>query len=153
MTPLFKKLNFKSHLHILSINHPDSFQEELTAMQSETIISTDVDDIEQVEFVIIFGTTLAEVENYTHQVAPKLAPDAVFWFCYPKKSSKKYQCEFNRDTGWAVMGTYDLEGVRMVAIDADWSALRFRNVHKIKKLTRRKSMTLTETGKKRTTGE
>lgn len=37
--------------------------------------------------------------------------------------------------------------MRQVAIDADWSALRFRNVDKIKKLTRTKAAT--EKGKER----
>ncbi len=45
--------------------------------------------------------------------------DAIIWFTYPKTSSKKYTCEFNRDTGWAVLGELGLEGVRQVAIDED----------------------------------
>ena len=38
---------------------------------------------------------------------------------------RKYRCGFNRDSGWAAPGAAGLEPVRMVAIDADWSALRF----------------------------
>lgn len=152
MTPLFKKLNFKSHPHIFCINPPASFQTELVAMQAFTTICTTTEPA-TIEFAMAFGTTLAEVEKFTHQIAPKLAEDGIYWFCYPKKSSKNYTCEFNRDTGWAVMGKYDLEGVRQVAIDADWSALRFRNVHQIKKITRSKKMALTQAAKERTTGK
>ena len=50
------------------------------------------------------------------------------WFAYPKGSSKKFHCEFNRDTGWSVLRGLGFDTVRQVAIDADWSALRFHHV-------------------------
>ena len=37
----------------------------------------------------------------------------------------------------AIMGQYDLEGVLAVAIDEDWSTLRFRKVEYILKMTRK----------------
>ena len=39
----------------------------------------------------------------------------------------------NCDSGWPVLGAAGFEPVRMVAIDADWSALRFRRVEHIKR--------------------
>jgi hypothetical protein len=56
----------------------------------------------------------------------------VLWFAYPKGSSKKYTCEFNRDSGWKVIRSLGFDSVRQVAIDEDWSALRFRRVEYIK---------------------
>ena len=41
----------------------------------------------------------------------------------------------------------------MVAIDEDWSALRFRRVEFIKKMTRRKSMTISEVRMTKTKGK
>jgi hypothetical protein len=150
---LFKKLNFKDQSEILVLNHPESFAQELHAINPITIIVTDVENLagNSVEFAMAFGTTLDHVNTLTRTIAPKLGPDAVFWFCYPKKSSKKYQCEFNRDTGWEVMAEFKLEPVRQVAIDEDWSALRFRHVDNIKTITRRKSFALTKEAKARTT--
>ena len=150
MTPLFKKLNFKQQPAILVLNHPSSFQQEVDAMREYTSIDTDSTLPTEVDFVLAFVLTLADIESAIQVVAPKLAEDAIIWFAYPKKSSKNYQCEFNRDTGWAVLGEYKLEGVRQVAIDADWSAIRFRHVDKIKKITRRASMALTKEAKLRT---
>ena len=63
--------------------------------------------------------------------------DAIVWFCYPKQTSKRYTCEFNRDTGWQVLADHRFEPVRQVAFDEDWSALRFRNIDYIKRLTRK----------------
>ena len=147
---LFKKLNFKNQESILALNYPDSFERELKSMQGHATIHRNLKDAgEPLQFVLAFGKTLREVGVLTRKVGPRLGEDAVFWFCYPKQSSKKYTCEFNRDTGWAVMGAFDLEAVRQVAIDEDWSALRFRHVDKIAKMTRRENLALTKKGKER----
>lgn len=86
------------------------------------------------------------------QLANNLASDGILWICYPKGSSKRYRCEFNRDTGWTVRDQLGFEPVRQVAIDDDWNALRFRRVQHIKTLTRSKEMALTREGKERTRG-
>ncbi len=41
----------------------------------------------------------------------------------------------------------------MVAIDADWSALRFRKAVNIKNMKRRKSMAMSREGKNKTRGK
>jgi hypothetical protein len=73
----------------------------------------------------------------------------VVWVAYPKGSSKKYTCEFNRDSGWSSMGAQGLEPVRMVAIDEDWSALRFRRVDYIKTMKRGAAHAISAKGKAR----
>jgi hypothetical protein len=109
--------------------------------------------MDKIVYAVVFVTQQHEIDRLAPQIVEKLEGDALVWFCYPKKSSKNYTCNFNRDTGWQVMGSLNLEPVRMVAIDKDWSALRFRNVKYIKKITRRASMALTVEAKKRTTGK
>jgi hypothetical protein len=49
-----------------------------------------------------------------------------------KGTSKKYSCDFNRDDGWEVLRQAGFDSVRQVAIDDDWSALRFRRFEFIK---------------------
>lgn len=147
MNPLFKKLNFKEQQTILVLNAPDSFQENITAMRDLTGFSFDSNELDEVEFVIVFATEQVQINDAVEALYPKLKGDAITWFCYPKKSSKKYTCDFNRDTGWEVMGKYGMEGVRMVAIDQDWSALRFRKVEFIKTMKRRESFALSKEGK------
>jgi hypothetical protein len=94
-----------------------------------------------------FATTQQELDYWSAELVNRLAEDGVLWFCYPKGTSKNYTCEFNRDTGWTVLAKLGFEPVRAVAIDADWSALRFRKPTHIKKMTR--SFALTEEGKAR----
>jgi hypothetical protein len=133
MTPLFKKLNFKDQKAILIINIPDSFKAPANEMNLFTKVIFDPSDIKEIEFAIIFVTKKIEISAALKDIEPLLKSNAVFWFCYPKQSSKKYKCEFNRDNGWAQLGDLGYEGVRMVAIDEDWSALRFRKVEDVGK--------------------
>ncbi len=151
MNPVFKKLNYKDQAGIVSLNHPKSFDAVLKEMEPLTAIITSISKVKEIEFVIVFATKQKEIDDSIVKIFPKLKGDAIIWYCYPKGSSKNYKCDFNRDTGWAVLGQYNLEPVRQVAIDEDWSALRFRKVEYIKTITRRESMALTTEAKKRTT--
>ncbi len=139
MTPLFKKLNFKEQSAIVVINSPKAFDSELEEMSALTTIKKQLTEVKETEFVMCFVTTQNEIENFIPEIYPKLKGDAIIWMCYPKMTSKNYKCDFNRDTGWASLAQHNLESVRMVAIDDDFSALRFKKVEFIKKITRRES--------------
>lgn len=136
MTPLFKKLNFKDQEKILVLNAPSTFETELKGMVDTTQIARSVAAIEEIHFAIIFVQKQQQIDDCFELIFPKLKGDVVLWFSYPKGSSKKYSCDFNRDNGWETLIRQDFEGVRMVAIDEDWSALRFRKREYIKKITR-----------------
>lgn len=149
MTDLFKKLNFKGHKPVVVLNAPTEFTPEMEAMQGHT---TFVTKVTEAEFFIAFVTTKAEIDNITPKIAEAAQGDAVVWFAYPKGTSKKYKSEVNRDNGaWEALGKQGYEGVRQVAIDADWSALRFRKVDNIKTLARNPKLAMSDKGKARTT--
>ncbi len=147
MNPIFKKLNFKDQKQIYIINAPDSFKKDMDEMKHLTSFKTTLKGAKSLEFFMAFVTKQKEVDDLVKKITYLMTDDGVVWFVYPKGTSKKYTCEFNRDTGWAELGKAGYEPVRAVAIDEDWSALRFRNAKHIKKMTR--SFALTETGKKK----
>jgi hypothetical protein len=151
MTTLFKKLNFRNQKEIVALNAPQSFQNELNEMKLVSQINKDISKSNNVEFAICFVTTQEEIDTFISEINKKLIGDAIIWLCYPKSSSKRYKCNFNRDTGFGKLGDFGFEGVRQVAIDEDWSALRFRKVEYIKNITRKESYALTDEAKKRTT--
>jgi hypothetical protein len=151
MTALFKKLNFKEQNTIVVLNAPASFDVELTEMKNHATIVSKLSKVKSIEFILVFVTMQAEIDLVLKEMDVKLNGDAIVLFCYPKVSSKKYKCDFNRDTGWASVAKLNLEPVRQVAIDEDWSALRFRKVEYIKTITRREDYALTAEAKKRTT--
>ncbi|MBI1325247.1 hypothetical protein GC170_18945 [bacterium] len=147
MTPLFTKLNLASNQVIHVLDAPESFEPELQAL-SNVRIERSVNG--PVKFALAFVKKLAEVDKASSSLTAAAEPDATIWMVYPKGSSKKYKCEFNRDTGWESLGKAGYEPVRMVAIDADWSALRFRQVAFVKTMKRDVSRTISKEGRDRT---
>ena len=94
--------------------------------------------------------TEQEIQNFVQKIKGNHSADVILWLAYPKKSSKKYRSEINRDSGWITLGDAGFEGVRQIAIDEDWSALRFRNVKFIKSMKRQQKHSMIEEGKQRT---
>lgn len=148
MTPVFKKLNFKEESTIVVLNAPVSFVPELEAMAACTKVKVTLKAKEKTTFLLAFCQQQKQVDEIAQKAAVCLEGDGLLWMAYPKGTSKKYKCDFNRDNGWSELGKLGFEPVRMVAIDEDWSALRFRRVGFIKKMTR--SFAMTEEGKKKT---
>ena len=123
MSALFKKLNLGSHTTIHVLNAPASFEAELAALEGVAVRRTVAGSV---AFALAFAITNAELESASRKLAKACEGDAILWIAYPKQSTKRYRCEFNRDSGWTTLAAAGFESVRMVAVDADWSALRFR---------------------------
>lgn len=68
----------------------------------------------------------ADIARLAETAAGALAPDGLFWWAYPKKSSRRYASDLARDEGWAPLYGLGFGPVRQIAIDDDWSAVRFR---------------------------
>jgi hypothetical protein len=130
-TPLFKKLNLGTLREIVVLNAPESFEPELKQLKGIKIVR-DPSSPKDVKFGLAFAITQVQLDRASKTLAAASAGDAVIWFAYPKGSSKRYACEFNRDSGWNVIVNAGFESVRMVAIDEDWSALRFRRKEYVK---------------------
>jgi hypothetical protein len=149
MTPLFKKLNLGTCDKVLVFNSPESFDAELSKLAEVTVLRKTTSK-RKVPFAIGFAATQADCDSVSSKIAEATEGDAIVWIAYPKGTSKKYKCDFNRDTGWTVLGEAGFEPVRQVAIDEDWSALRFRRTEHIKSLSRGHSMAISSEGKRRT---
>lgn len=134
------------------MNAPDSFHSVLSDVSQNTRLSLQLDQEKSFNFVIAFVRYQQEIDHLVPLFNAILPGDGVLWFAYPKASSRKYRCDFNRDTGWDILGKFGFEPVRQVAVDEDWSALRFRRVEHIKSLKRQKHMAISDAGKKKTKG-
>lgn len=143
---MWKKLNLKQHEKLY-------IEDPYGAMQPhvDEVAGSMVDELTaDVDFYLGFARALPEVDEHTKNVSHLAASDPVVWIAYPKQSSKRYTCEFNRDSGWDGLGLIGYEPVRQVAIDEDWSAIRFRKVQHIKTMVR--TFAMTEEGKKKAKG-
>jgi hypothetical protein len=149
MSPLFKKLNLSTQSVIHVLNAPESFEPEL-ALLTEITIKRTLSGTS--DFAIAFVTTQAQLESASTKLLKICKGDAVLWVVYPKGTSKKYKCEFNRDSGWPTLASAGFEPVRMVAVDEDWSALRFRRVEYIKTMKRNPAGAISKEGQRKASG-
>jgi hypothetical protein len=149
MSPLFKKLNLGAQSVVHVLNAPASFETELASLHGVTVKRTTSG---RADFAMAFVTTQAQLDSACAKLLKACEGDAALWIAYPKGTSKRYKCEFNRDSGWPALGAAGFEPVRMVAIDEDWSALRFRRVEYIRNMTRNPAGAISKAGKRKASG-
>lgn len=154
MNDLLRKLQYANEPRVLALNAPDGFAPALEALREVASVDLEAQPGARYGFVIGFVTRLEQVERIAGMLEATLeAGDAKLWLCYPKGTSKRYRCEFNRDTGWASLGQIGFETVRQIAIDEDWSGLRFRRTEFVKSMKRDSSRAMSAGGKSRTRKE
>jgi len=131
MATVFDKLNLGDRQEIVVLQAPESFKSVLARLPVVTI-HHHLESVPECDFWLAFATRKAEVDKLAGPIAQRAKGDAIVWFAYPKGTSKKYTCDFNRDNGWGVLKKLGFDTVRAVAIDEDWTALRFRRKEFIK---------------------
>ena len=146
MAGVFDKLQLKDQKAIVVLNAPKSFEPELARLK-DVAVHRALKDVKETRFSLVFVMTQAEVDAAAKGVAARAKGDASVWFAYPKGSSKRYTSTINRDNGWASLGAAGFEAVRMIAIDEDWSAVRFRREEFIKTMKRDKERAMSAAGK------
>jgi hypothetical protein len=144
VTPLFRKLNLTTQRVIHVLGAPESFEREIAALAA---VEVRRELGGPCAFALAFVAAQRELDALSAQLASARPGDAIVWVAYPKKSSRQYRCDFDRDSGWTVLGQSGFEPVRQVAIDEDWSALRFRRVEFIKTMTRNPAGTISTAGR------
>lgn len=133
---LLKKLQFKAGMNGVFFHLPENllkdFQEFGIAAGTETTLHG-----KEPEFFLAFVRDSNEVEAAAEKYLPSMRKDAFLWFCFPKKTSALYTAGLSRDEGWDYLMKQDYLPVRNIAMDENWSALRFRHRSHISKITRK----------------
>lgn len=137
MKKLFEKLNYKNQERIVIINAEEKLMNSFIVELPGIIIDREIDPRFPYSFILIFVKSISEVDFFTPVALHNLMADGILWFCYPKKTSKKYKSDIDRDHGWKALNDLGFNGIRLIAIDEDWSALRFRNIRFIKSANER----------------
>jgi len=141
MKSLLEKLNYKGHRRIALLNVEESFLISVSGDLTNVIVDKEIDPRCPYGFILIFVKTISEVEQFTPVVLHNLMADGVLWYCYPKKSSKNFKSDLTRDSGWKALNDSGLYGIRVVSVDDDWSAMRFRHLKYIKSNSNRYAVT------------
>lgn len=132
MKSLLEKLNYKGQERIAIINAAADlmplFSEELKGV----VVDSEIDPRFPYAFAVLFVSRKEEVDKLAPVVIHNLRADGVLWFCYPKGNNGNQSNRLDRDHGWDTLNESGFRGIRIVAVDKKWSALRFRNVKYIK---------------------
>ena len=111
MPDIWNKLNLKDHNKIIILNAPASFEESIKELEGVKV-HRNHDTVDDIQFVLVFATQKQEIRNIASKLISKTKGDAIVWFCYPRATSKKYTCDFNRDNGWESIKSLGFRGVR-----------------------------------------
>jgi hypothetical protein len=119
-----EKLQIKPKTRLLFINPPEDYLQSMGALPVEVTILP-ADSGESADFIQVFVKNGGELVEAFTALKGRIAKNGALWVCYYKGTSK-YKTDINRDSIWPVATTYGLQPVRQIAIDEDWSALRFK---------------------------
>ncbi len=118
-----QKLFIKPGNKFLLVNPPAGYLTQMGEMPEGSIILSDSSCL--VEVIQVFIANRVELEAQLPQLKELLAPKGMMWITYHKGSSR-VKTDINRDTINAYAHSIGLEGVAMISIDDDWSALRLK---------------------------
>jgi len=136
-TTLTKKLTLKPGQRALVVRAPDGYVQALAPLPDGLTLTqigalAALADMEAGAFdnIQVFFTLRAEVEQTTEAAIRALKPGGALWLCYPKLSAKTARggSDLTRDTGWGALTQRAWRPVTQIALDATWSALRFKPV-------------------------
>lgn len=74
---------------------------------------------------LLFVNDSAALQSQGPAFIGSVVADGLVWIAYPKKSSPLHT-DLHRDEGWQVIYRMGLRPVSQIAVDNDWSAVRFR---------------------------
>ena len=122
-TPLAKKLGIKSGFQIVIENAPVSYTSLFTEFPDDVTIQ-EYPKRESLDFVHLFCTTYAELKTYAVDCKSLLKKTGMLWVSWPKGSSK-IPTDLKRDAIREYLLTIGLVDIKVAAVIADWSGLKF----------------------------
>lgn len=123
MKQLARKLGLNPGMRALIIAPPPGCLKLLTPLPDSLTVSSKADGV--YPFVHVFAMRLSEISEFAKKLPKYAAPNALVWISYPKKTSK-LKGSLSRDVIRKAMSGPGWRAVSIVAIDEEWSALRFR---------------------------
>ncbi|WP_437585734.1 YdeI/OmpD-associated family protein [Sorangium sp. So ce1000] len=122
-SPLTRKLQIKPDHRLLILGAPDGFAAALDPLPEGVTVATAARG--QFDVVHLFVRRARDLEEKAPKAIGAVRDGGVLWISYPKRSSG-VETDLTRDVGWQVVEAAGWGGVAQVAIDATWSALRFK---------------------------
>jgi hypothetical protein len=111
---LARKLNLKPGMTLRVVGRPSNV--DLEDVKTTSLPTADG--------VLVFVRAVAEVSTKAKPAIDAARADGLAWIAYPKGG--QLGTDLNRDILWKHLQAEGIEGVRQIALDEVWSAMRFR---------------------------
>jgi hypothetical protein len=120
-TPLPQKLGLKSGMRVLALDAPANLDALLTGAPADIVCMS---RIATFDCALAFATTEHALVAMLAQLAPKMLDTGMIWIGWPKKTSS-VTTDLREAVVRRVGLTAGLVDVKVCAIDATWSGLKF----------------------------
>jgi Bacteriocin-protection, YdeI or OmpD-Associated len=131
---LFEKLQLKDEKNLLIQGLPSTIEKQFAKVSFAKNV-TPLLKTRKIDFALVFAISESQLNGILKEVMPALHEECKFWVAYPKVTSK-IATDLNRDCSWYNVTNAGYEGVRQVALDHVWSAIRFKKGEQIEVMTR-----------------
>ncbi|WP_298761342.1 DUF3052 domain-containing protein [uncultured Psychroserpens sp.] len=122
-TPLAKKLGIKSGYSFLLFNAPNHYFNLFEDLPDDIHELTEASE-KSADFIHVFCTTLEDLNKVIDHYKPALKINGLLWVSWPKGSSK-IETNLKREPIRDLILNKGLVDIKVAAIDADWSGLKF----------------------------
>lgn len=119
-----QKMFVKEGMRLLFVNTPKGYQADFHLPKGGKVVKASA---APVEFIQVFVANEKELKAQLPKLKKLLAPNGRLWVSYLKGTAKT-KTDINRDTVHAYGKTVGLDGVSLISLDDDWSAMRFKKI-------------------------
>ncbi len=128
MDPLLAKLEYNPERDdMVIVLHPPRELEDVWPAWQEHGVDVGFEAVPAMPVVLVFAAKFDEIERHVDEVIGHLAgDDPRLWFGYRTDSAPDNATDINAVGSWPALTERGYEPVRQIAIDENWSALRFR---------------------------
>jgi hypothetical protein len=129
---LLEKLQLKDERNLLIQGLPSSIEKQFAKLAFAKNVSPLL-KIKKIDFALVFAVNENQLSGIINEVLPALHSEGKLWVAYPKTTSK-IATTLNRDCSWSCITHSGYEGVKQIALDHVWTALRFKKIEKFRGL-------------------
>lgn len=132
LKPLIQKLGLKEGMRVLLVNTPEDYMDLLGELPKNVYM----DGKDNLDFIHFFTRSQETLREEFFHLKRKLAPAGMLWISWPKSSCSFANTNLTEHVVREIGLQNGLVDVKIVAIDDDWSGLKFVYRQKDRSLTK-----------------
>ena len=119
--PVAQKLMIKEDRKVLFVNEPKGYRDSIGVPKNVDVLK----GLQNAAIIQVFVNSRRDLEEQLPKLKKYLNQNGMLWVTY-RKGSSKIKSDINRDSIYEYALSVGLQGVAMIAVDENWSALRMK---------------------------